>query len=49
MACPGPVMKQEQSLNKALANTVRFRIVGSTLELFDNRQMVAKFEAGSAK
>jgi putative lipoprotein len=49
MACPGPVMKQEQSLNKALANTVRFRIVGATLELFDNRQMVAKFEAGSAK
>jgi putative lipoprotein len=49
MACPGPVMKQEQNMTKALGSTVRFRITGSTLELFDNRQSVAKFEARLAK
>jgi heat shock protein HslJ len=49
MACPGPVMKQEQTLNKALSSTVRFRIAGSTLELLDDRQPVAKFEARPAK
>jgi putative lipoprotein len=49
MACPGPVMKEEQNLNRALSSTVRFRIAGSTLELLDDRQTLAKFEARPAK
>lgn len=49
VACPGPVMKQEQNMNRALGSTVRFHIAGSALELFDNHQIVAKFEARLAK
>jgi putative lipoprotein len=47
MACPDPVMKQEQAFMAALKDTTTYRITGETLELLKEQQVLARLEAGS--
>jgi putative lipoprotein len=49
IACVPPIGVQEQSVNKALGETVRFRIEGETLDLSDGHETVARFQARPAK
>lgn len=49
IACVPPIVAQEQSVNKALGETVRFHIDGETLDLSDGHQTVARFEARQAR
>jgi copper homeostasis protein (lipoprotein) len=45
MACPG-AGDQERTFNQALANTRLYRVLGHTLELYDNqRRLLARFAA----
>ncbi len=47
MACPG-AGEQERTFNQALANTRLYRVLGHTLELYDNqRRLLARFSAAS--
>jgi len=46
MACPEPLMTQEQSFTKALLSVTSYRINGKTLELLAGDKTVAKFKAG---
>jgi putative lipoprotein len=45
MACPEPLMKQEQAFTKMLQSVTGYRISGKTLELLAGNKMVAKFRA----
>ena len=45
MACPEPLMTQEQSFTKMLQSVTGYRISGSTLELLAGDKTVAKFKA----
>lgn len=45
MACPDPIMKQEQEFNQALTATGSYKIEGNTLELLERKKVVAKFQA----
>ncbi len=45
MACPDPIMKQEQEFNQALTDTGSYQIEGNTLELLARKKVVAKFQA----
>ena len=45
MACPEPLMKQEQAFTKMLQSVTGYRISGKTLELLAGNKMVAKFKA----
>jgi putative lipoprotein len=45
MACPDPIMKQEQEFNEALTATGSYQIQGNTLELLELKKVVAKFQA----
>ncbi len=47
MACPEPLMKQEQALVEALIATTSYRIVGLTLELRNGTRVLARFESSS--
>ena len=47
MACADAVMKQEQGFIAALKDTTSYRIMGGTLELLKEQQVLAKLEAGS--
>jgi putative lipoprotein len=46
MACPDPVMKQEQAFMAALKDTTTYRITGQTLELLKEQQVLARLDAG---
>ena len=45
MACPEPLMTQEQAFTKALQSVTAYRISGKTLELMSADKTVAKFKA----
>jgi putative lipoprotein len=45
MACPEPLMKQEQAFIEALKTTTSYRIVGDSLELRDGKRVLARFKA----
>ena len=45
MACPGPLMKQEQELFKALKATTGYRIEGESLQLLKGTTVLARFRA----
>jgi heat shock protein HslJ len=47
MACPEPLMKQEQAFVEALNATTSYLIVGDTLELRNGRRVLAKFRSSS--
>ena len=49
MACPEPLMTQEQAFTKALQSVTTYRISGKTLELMSGEKAVAKFKAGKPK
>ena len=49
MACPEPLMKQEQEVNKALEATTSYKLSGNTLELLNGEKTLAQFRAGSKK
>jgi putative lipoprotein len=44
MACPDPLMKQEQAFTAALQSVTTYRINGTTLELLAGENVVAKFK-----
>lgn len=46
MACPEPLMKQEQEFNEALTATGSYQINGNVLELLERKKAVARFEPG---
>jgi len=46
MACPEPLMKQEQEFSKALTATGSYQINGNVLELLERKRAVARFEPG---
>jgi putative lipoprotein len=45
MACPEPLMKQEQTLTTALQSVTTYRVSGTTLELLAGEKVIAKFKA----
>jgi putative lipoprotein len=45
MACPGPLMQQEQALTAALQAVTNYRISGPTLELLAGEKLMASFKA----
>jgi putative lipoprotein len=45
MACPDPLMKQEQAFKAALQPVTAYRISGTTLELLAADKVVARFKA----
>lgn len=45
MACPAELMQQEQAFLAALKATQTYKIQGSTLELMNGQQVLAKFQA----
>jgi len=47
MACPDPLMKQEQAFTKMLQSVTAYRISGKTLELLAANKTVAKFKAAN--
>jgi heat shock protein HslJ len=44
MACPEPLMTQEQAFTKMLQSVTGYRISGRTLELLAGDKTVAKFK-----
>lgn len=48
MACPEPLMTQEQAFTKALLSVASYRISGKSLELLAGDKTVAKFKARTA-
>lgn len=49
MACPEPLMKQEQALTEALKATTSYRIRCETLELRNGDRVLARFQSQRAK
>ena len=49
MACPEPLMKQEQEFNQALTATGSFRIEAGVLELLDRKKLLAKLKANPGR
>jgi len=45
MACPEPLMKQEQEFNKALTATGSYKLSGNVLELLAGKKVLARFSA----
>jgi putative lipoprotein len=48
MACPEPLMKQEQAFAKMLQSVTSYRIIGKTLELLAGSTAVAKLKAAKS-
>jgi len=48
MACPEPLMKQEQEFNKALTATGSYELTGNVLELLAGKKVLAKFSAAQS-
>ena len=48
MACPEPLMKQEQEFNKALTATGSYELTGSVLELLARKKVLARFSAAQS-
>ncbi|HWS96065.1 MAG TPA: META domain-containing protein, partial [Candidatus Methylomirabilis sp.] len=48
MACPDPLMKQEQEFNKALTATGSYELSGNVLELLAGKKVLARFSAAQS-
>jgi len=48
MACPEPLMKQEQEFNKALTATGSYELTGNVLELLAGKKVLARFSAAQS-
>lgn len=48
MACPDSLMKQEEAFIEVLKETTKYRIVGKTLELRDDKDVLARLQARPA-